>query len=795
MEQIIGIAIILLAVTSLYVYKNFVEPKVQQQRAVLAEQAQKELLEEHERGNVKKSNKKKHAPKKVVEQEKVPTVTKKEVKKETKKPTPAPTPSAKKVEKLTTPAVAPVAAPIAAPAPVPVPTPTVEVKATPVETPVTAPKESKDEEPKVSAKKAKKSAKKNSVPEPVKVAEPIKVAEPVKAAEPVIVAEKKVKAEKPANKVENIEKTKTVQEKPKAVEVPVVAKVAEDSVPKHEVDALRALLLVKEKEIATAHAQTEKTKAQVQELQKKIDADSDIVKAAKKSENKAQSIDSKLESLNYTNSLLVKQLAIEKENTKAAQEQALKASEESSVTIELEHQIQELQHDRAHLGVQLDRLGEMNISLKQELSRAENDINQVSRKSMEAEHRAEAILRERNEFHHKCTIILSEKDARIATLEAEYRSLEGELENTKLQVEQYAEAINHAEEVTHSQAETFEGEKHSLIDEIDMLRSQISQDSEKSIEKDAEIKRAQEEIKSLKEQVSKAHDDHKTLFNKHSEHATILSTKDSDLAAVKTELSKAQEEAKAFEAKILELQTTHATATNTQQEQFDHLTKELETSNSQITDLVGKQETLTSRIVELTEKASDNSKKAEQQSTELQKRIEDLQQEITVKESTHKLIVTEKKALVTELASTAASHESVKKAHDALCKEKEELATLVTSKSTEVETLNKEKESLNAELAAAIESKKVVDAELVALIEASHATKAELDAENLTLSGRIAELEKDLKEHKSSNGVNGASVHEQTNGEKKGKPATTSEVEEKKEESIVEKDGVAVATF
>jgi chromosome segregation ATPase len=101
--------------------------------------------------------------------------------------------------------------------------------------------------------------------------------------------------------------------------------------------------------------------------------------------------------------------------------------------------------------------------------------------------------------------------------------LEGELENSKLQVEQYADAVSHAEEVARSQAESFEGEKHSLIEEIDMLRGQLAQESDKVAQKEVEVKRAQ--------------DEHKALSSKHEKHIAVLSTKESSLSAKEAELS------------------------------------------------------------------------------------------------------------------------------------------------------------------------------------------------------------------------------------------------------------------
>lgn len=54
----ITIGVVVAAAGAAYVYQNVVEPQAKLQRAVLAEQAQKELLDEHESEAAKRGSKK-----------------------------------------------------------------------------------------------------------------------------------------------------------------------------------------------------------------------------------------------------------------------------------------------------------------------------------------------------------------------------------------------------------------------------------------------------------------------------------------------------------------------------------------------------------------------------------------------------------------------------------------------------------------------------------------------------------------------------------------------------------------
>ncbi|KAG0294561.1 hypothetical protein BGZ98_001723, partial [Dissophora globulifera] len=53
----VTVAVLVAGTGAFYVYQNVVEPQNQQQRALIAEQAQRELLEEHETEAKRGSNK------------------------------------------------------------------------------------------------------------------------------------------------------------------------------------------------------------------------------------------------------------------------------------------------------------------------------------------------------------------------------------------------------------------------------------------------------------------------------------------------------------------------------------------------------------------------------------------------------------------------------------------------------------------------------------------------------------------------------------------------------------------
>ncbi|KAF9365602.1 hypothetical protein BGX34_009325 [Mortierella sp. NVP85] len=179
-----------------------------------------------------------------------------------------------------------------------------------------------------------------------------------------------------------------------------------------------------------ANSRVEKAVRMIQNLRNQIKSDTELVKSAKKAE-------SKLESLSYTNSLLVRQLLQEQDRLKAVQAQAVK---EAAVRVQ-EPEVQ-VEQERVHLKIQTDS----QLDLKNE------SIEVVS------------------------------KDARIASLEADVRALEGELECAKLWVEQHSEAASQAEERSRNSIKTVENQNLALMEEV-------RQCSDKLVAKEEEIDR------------------------------------------------------------------------------------------------------------------------------------------------------------------------------------------------------------------------------------------------------------------------------------------------------------------
>ncbi|KAG0024484.1 hypothetical protein BGZ82_010435 [Podila clonocystis] len=809
-----------------YVYVKVIEPQNRLQRAMLAERAQKELLIAHEnmllkRGSNKQSKKKPilaarpkkqdidkdDGPQEVDDH--VPTsnpfgildapptsakISKKESKKMTK-PTPvgdlAESSVATKAIKFTANETkSPQKANKHAPAPRPTSTPPAQATVTEVEIKVQPMEGLKT----VVRKSRKGSLSKNFDVESTSAPEPFKF---VKAPE-----------SKPITKPvkEKLSPMKAYKTQLKPIEAPVPAPVVvvekipvpESSVPTHEYEALQALLKARELALVAADARAERTKAQIQELQRQHETNAELVKSAKKAQTRAQNIESKIESLHYTNSLLVNQLSLEKETSKEAQALMLKASkiqDHSNVVQELETKVQELEQERTHISAQVDQLADLNRDLQQQRSQFENEAAQLLRSLDDAERRVDVALRERNEHHQTLSLLLTEKDGRISVLEAEIGAMEGELEGLRLQMESYTEAIGHAEDMSQSRDEAFRGEKQSLLEEIDMLRAQFAQESTQISEKETEVGKVQAELEEVHRELTETQARHKEILVKHEEHLTILSTKDQ-------ELTSAHAHVKSLTAQMSEIQQAQSGQVQSRQQEFEHLTKELEQSNSQINALMDKQETLTNQIVDLTTKSAEHTNKAHEQSLALKKRIEELSLQVEAKESSHKVILSEKAGLAAQLATIQAAHDAVTRELEQLVKERKELSTVAEAKTKEVETMirdkerlaleysqkyewtsslvneketlvataaqksmelekaTKEKETLSKEksdlaaekvllatqLAATLEAKKLADAELETLIEANNAKTAELKAEHGALSARVVELEWELSQ-------------------------------------------------
>ncbi|KAG0381181.1 hypothetical protein BGX24_008085 [Mortierella sp. AD032] len=553
------------------------------------------------------------------------------------------------------------------------------------------------------------------------------------------------------------------------VSSPVVSAVSEEErlLAVQELKALQALVQARDLALAAAESRAERSLRKIQELQKQIESEAILVKSAQKKENRAQNLSEKVESLHYTNSLLVRQLSVEKENLKTAQLQAIKKEAELAATAaaaaaaaaaaekvtkkspdaEWEAKLEALEQERLQRAAQVEHLQELNRELQQHRTQSESEISQLSRSLVDADQRADSALRERNEVHHQLSMTVSDREARIASLEADIGALEGELEDSKVQVEQYAE-------VSHSRHEILEGEKHSLLEEIDMLRSQLAKEESKVLERDGEVKKLQQDLEVVRGQVRSLEANHaSTLSAKHEEYQHILSTKESTLAVHITKFTAAQAEVETVRLQLKEARESH-------QGELERLGQELEKSNTQIATLTESQQAWTTKMTELTERSNESSVTASEQSAALNKRIHELEKDMASKESSHRIVLTQKDALVTELAQKKVAFE-------------------------ELET-----------------AKQDAEAELKALIEASDLKKSEIEQEYEALSLQVIEQEAELKglrqqQQQQSEGEKGEGKKDQADEVvKEGTVEMKNKSSEQQHELFnVQVDSLAVATY
>ncbi|KAG0285955.1 hypothetical protein BGZ96_009878 [Linnemannia gamsii] len=419
---------------------------------------------------------------------------------------------------------------------------------------------------------------------------------------------------------QNLAVEKTAVEEPPQDTVATVSE-EECALALQELKALQALVQARDLALAAAERRAERSMRKIQELQEQIESEAALVKSAQKTENKAQRLNEKVESLHYTNSILVRQLSVEKENLKTAQLQAIKKEAELAATAaaaaesvankspsaEWETKLEALEQERIQHTTQVAYLQDLNRELQHHRTQSESEISQLSQSLTEADRRAEGTLLERNEIHHRLSMTVSDKEARIASLEADIGALEGELESSKVQVEQYAEAVNQTEEVSQRRFEILEGEKHSLLEEIDLLRGQLTKEETNVVEKDAEIKKVQRELETVWEQV-----------------------------------------------RILE-------------------------GDNASTQIGG------SKMAGHTERSNENSNKELEESATLNKRIQELEQEMVTRESSHRMELTEKEALATELAQKKAAFEELATAKQGVDAELEALIEASEAKKSEIE--------------------------------------------------------------------------------------------------------------
>ncbi|KAG0341626.1 hypothetical protein BG004_005975 [Podila humilis] len=586
----------------------------------------------------------------------------------------------------------------------------------------------------------------------------------------------------------------------------------EPSVPSRKYEALQALLRARELALVAADAGAERTRSQIQDLQRQLEANAELVKSATRSQNRVQNIEAKIESLNYTNALLVNQLLVEKETSKEAQALMLKATKirDEAVTVqELETKIRDLEQERMTLtSAHVEQMTKLNQDMLQQRTQSETEVAQLLVRMEESENAA----REKNEHHQTLAGLLAEKENRISELEAEIGAMEGELEGLKIQMENHTAAMAHAEDMSHCRDKAHKSEKQGLLDEIDVLREELSRANAAAIssrDNSCNHEHVLKEFEEIRRDLAETQSRQKEMQFKHEELQTMLASKEQ-------EASLANDRAQALAVQLSRLESNELSKSQTHQEEFEHLVKELEESNNQIQSLTEKQVMLTSQIVDLTTKSTEHTNHTQEQTEELQQQIEVLVKQVKAKESSEELVLNEKAEVLKQMEKLQAEHEAVQLERDALVKERQELMTMAESntrdielmnqeknclaleysqkyewssklvkekeslmaatakRTLEVETLSKEKSELAAEkvllvaqLTTALEGKKLVDEELEILIEANNIKTSELEEEHGAMSAKVVELEMELEKEKkkytllSSSSVMKDVVHEE----------------------------------
>ncbi|KAG0052712.1 hypothetical protein BGZ83_002180 [Gryganskiella cystojenkinii] len=572
--------------------------------------------------------------------------------------------------------------------------------------------------------------------------------------------------------------------------------------------ALQAM--VKAKELALIASETRQSHFQrkIQELEKQIEADAQVVKAAKKTESRAQRFDEKIQSLNYTNTLLVSQISTEKETTKdvllqlkraqrehevAVKEAVVAASaaaavaamaghvcvakgieeDRSSELVEMETRIQELEHHRDHLVVQNN---DLQLQLRQLRSQSETQREQDDSLREREEERTRLLAQVQFQLHEG-QALLAKKEARIELLEAEMAELEGELESAKLEVEQYATRVGQAEETARSLGQAYEGEKHSLMEEMDLLRTQSVQEVAQATEKESSVKaQLQQQLDIVQAELSKTLENYQVLSAKHEEQVAAMSAELShqngtgrvELAVKTLELQKVQEELRSVrgEAQVLteqlrEAQALHAQQLSARQAEMDHLMQELKESNSQITTMTEQQAETKAQVAELQARTSEFSDMAQAQSERLLLRLADMEKSLAATIEREESLVVEKETLNVKLTDLSTRHETCEAMQARLTQEKTEISE---AKVSEYEMLSKEKEQLTVEISqhketiaqleqhktSLVSEREVLSLELKETIEAKKAAHEkltemeEMKQEYAAMTAHVLELETKL---------------------------------------------------
>ncbi|KAK9716785.1 hypothetical protein K7432_006650 [Basidiobolus ranarum] len=338
-----------------------------------------------------------------------------------------------------------------------------------------------------------------------KVSDPIPVVkqEEPKVQAPVASSEKKSKKNKsnaavvedvPVAKVQEIAKETTVQP-PVESFTPLKA---EPQVSAKELDELRQVLNDKEEAIHHLTRQNESLKSLQNQIQKEFDEVSEKLndqQMDKKSfENKLKTLETKADSLNYTNQVLFKQLSIEKENVKALQASSYDVEQVHSTHREqqanLQQQIEQLNHERKSIYAEQETLARQ---VRETQSREANLVNDLGK----AKAVIDQLTHELGFGQQRMSQIVSQKDQAILAMENKIKSMEHATSNEFVNLrEEYDQLSRNLSNV--------ESTKESRIQELEKELARAREQSEQHLQLAKEAEHSKAELEAVKSQLEQA---------------------------------------------------------------------------------------------------------------------------------------------------------------------------------------------------------------------------------------------------------------------------------------------------
>ncbi|KAF9575203.1 hypothetical protein EC968_004139 [Mortierella alpina] len=231
-----------------------------------------------------------------------------------------------------------------------------------------------------------------------------------------------------------------------------------------ELQALQAILKAKDLELSAAGARNESAQRKIQDLQQQLEADQSIVLAAKKSEAKSQKREEKLESLSYTNTLLVNQLTLERENWKAA--------------------------------IAAQNQGQGQLAQEQLAASPCEKCTLAARDLKDEQLRTEAAIQELNGLRFQMDKLLNDKDNTIKELMAE-------IENKSGQIGAYKDALEHHTAVAETARLNIEGERDALEEQVNNLQEELNRLKDGHASEARQIETALEEMEQRENELQK----------------------------------------------------------------------------------------------------------------------------------------------------------------------------------------------------------------------------------------------------------------------------------------------------